>query len=312
MPSPNEIIITFMASVALAASVLSQAKLWQQKEYRLDRLSAALLGTELRSRFYPYILALFFFTIKVPLAAIATLFIYHLWRTVRRGLSRPDPTNKAKLLITLIFALTSIAITILNSNFYLAWTLAATLLMIPLLTALATLITNAAAAIRKRQIIQQATHLRRSLTNLKVIGITGSYGKTSTKHFLSQLIPTALVTKEHRNSEFPVAQDMLNQLNSNTRIYIVEMGAYKIGEIAALTRLTKPAIGLITAIGNQHLATFGSATNILKAKWELIDALPKDGMAIINVDDHKLSQQASNNTPPPAKGGVGGGLVFLN
>jgi len=310
MPSPYTIMITITASLALLASVLSQAKLWQQKEYRLDRLSAALLGKELRSRPFTFFLALFFFSIKLPLAAIATFFIYHLWRGLRRGFSRPDKTNKAIILVTIIFTLIIVTLAILDRNFDLVWTLAATLLLVPLLAALATLITNIAATFSKHQIIQQATRLRRSLTNLKVIGITGSYGKTSTKHFLSQLIPTAQVTQEHRNSEFPVAQDMLTQLNTHTRIYIVEMGAYKVGEIAALTKLTKPTIGLITAIGNQHQATFGSAENILKAKWELIEALPENGLAIISADDQKLVQKTNELNAPLGKGGIGGILRY--
>jgi UDP-N-acetylmuramoyl-tripeptide--D-alanyl-D-alanine ligase len=282
---------------AVAASLLSQVELWQRKEYRLDRLLAALTGPELRWRFYPYAASALAALLGVPAAAIIILLAYHAVRIFRRGFTRPQPTLKALLLLSLSLIFTALCLAALLSRVEAPAAWAATLLFVPGATAAGVLLVNAAAALRKRSLINRAHEQRRRLSHLRVIGITGSYGKTSTKHFLSQLLPGAAATKEHRNAEFPVAQDMLEQLPQKPATYLVEMGAYRRGEIAALARLTQPRVGVITAIGNQHVATFGSRENILKAKWELIEALPAGGVAVLNADDPKLVEAA--RTLPP-------------
>ncbi|MFH1353891.1 MAG: UDP-N-acetylmuramoyl-tripeptide--D-alanyl-D-alanine ligase [bacterium] len=306
MTSPIFIISTIFGLPALVISILSQAEFWQRKEYRLDRVLAALLSPELSSAIRPYVSALIFAVIgwvflsrgNLPLAnavgfvGLIIILGYHLKRAVDKGFFRPRPTTKAMLLL-LTTALLTIAY-LFNSSFpklvpFLHW--ATVVLLIPAMAGLAVNIINLLTDWRKHQIINQAARHRQKLTRLKVIGITGSYGKTSTKHFLAQLLPDAVISREHRNSEFPIAQDMLEQLNPASQIYIVEMGAYCRGEIKTLANLTLPHIGIITAIGNQHLATFGSPEKILQTKWELIEALPKDGIAILNADDHQLQKQ---------------------
>jgi UDP-N-acetylmuramoyl-tripeptide--D-alanyl-D-alanine ligase len=159
---------------------------------------------------------------------------------------------------------------------------------------------NIPASVRQRSIIRQASQYRAQLPRLTVVGITGSYGKTSAKHFLQQLLEGSgmrvVATKNHRNSELSVAQDMLEQLKTSTDVYVVEMGAYARGEIAALTALVRPRIGVITAIGNQHLALFGSKQNVTAAKWELIQGLPVGGIAVLNTDDPVIRGKSRADT----------------
>ena len=126
--------------------------------------------------------------------------------------------------------------------------------------------------------------------NLTVIGITGSYGKTSTKEFLTTILSSqfkVLSTKEHKNSEIGIAQTILSDLNEKHEVFIVEMGAYKKGGIELLCDMTKPRIGIVTGVNEQHLATFGSMENILSAEggFELLESLPQDGLLVVNGDN---------------------------
>lgn len=305
MFTPLFIISSLLGLPALLATILSQVELWQRKEYRLDRILPAFTSPELLNFTTLYITTFFLTAISklitpvfptvanlLALTTLTTILTFYLARLRTHGLSRPQFTSKALLLTTITTTIVLLLIAfILFSPSPDIVRLAALLILVPLLMPFLTALINAATNPKKRRIIKQATRARSALPHLQVIGITGSYGKTSTKHFLSQLLPAAAVSKEHRNSEFTIAQDMLEQLTTASQTYIVEMGAYTRGEITALAKLAKPRLGLITAIGNQHLATFGSPANILKAKWELIEALPEDGVAILNADDEKLQKQ---------------------
>ncbi|MEI7425016.1 MAG: UDP-N-acetylmuramoyl-tripeptide--D-alanyl-D-alanine ligase [Candidatus Staskawiczbacteria bacterium] len=125
---------------------------------------------------------------------------------------------------------------------------------------------------------------------LKVIAITGSYGKTSTKEFLSTILSQKfkiLETKEHQNSEIGVANCILNELDSDYDIFIAEIGAYNKGKVKEVCSIIKPEIGIVTGVNEQHLALFGSLDNLLSAEGgrELSESLPKKGTLIVNGDN---------------------------
>ena len=152
----------------------------------------------------------------------------------------------------------------------------------------------------KHRIMRRAQHLRSQFPDLTVIGITGSVGKTTTKeliaHVLRDLHP--LVTPGHVNSEMGVAQWMIKQLvtrppsssgggvggGGGGGVLVVEMGAYRRGEIANLCSIVQPQYGVLTFIGAQHLALFGSEQALCAAKAELLEALPEQGRAFVNGD----------------------------
>ena len=128
----------------------------------------------------------------------------------------------------------------------------------------------------------------KSITNLKVIGITGSYGKTSCKNILSDILNVkynALPTPINLNTPYGLMITINNHMDRFDEILIAEMGAYKRGEIKQLCDLVHPKYGILTVIGTAHLETFGSQENIQKTKFELIESLPQDGIAILNKDD---------------------------
>ena len=133
-----------------------------------------------------------------------------------------------------------------------------------------------------------ANTLRRA--NPTVIGITGSYGKTSTKEYLAHILNgryRAYATPKSYNTLMGVClainDGLANDLSHD--YFIVEMGAYMPGEIAAICDLVKPQISIVTAVGPQHLERFGSLENTARAKYEIIEALPPDGTAVFNWDD---------------------------
>ncbi len=121
-----------------------------------------------------------------------------------------------------------------------------------------------------------------------VIGITGSYGKTSTKEILYTILAEkfgenkVLKTKEHQNSEVGVSQCILNDLKPEHKIFVCEMASYNRGGIKLLCDIAKPKIGILTGINEQHMSTQGSQENIIKTKYELIESLPQDGLSIFN------------------------------
>ena len=135
--------------------------------------------------------------------------------------------------------------------------------------------------------IQAQTKVK-NMPNLKIIGITGSYGKTSSKNILSDILNikyNALPTPRNLNTFNGLLMTINNNLDKFTDIFIAEMGAYVRGEIGRLCKLVKPKYGILTRIGTAHLESFGSQENIQKGKFELIESLPSDGFGVLNGDD---------------------------
>lgn len=122
----------------------------------------------------------------------------------------------------------------------------------------------------------------------RVIAITGSYGKTSTKHILGHILsavaPT-LVTPASINTELGITRLVREELRPRHKYFVVEMGAYGKGSIARLCQLAQPTLGIITAVGVAHLERFGSPETVFHAKFELAhDVDARGGKTIVNVD----------------------------
>lgn len=150
----------------------------------------------------------------------------------------------------------------------------------------------------KNKIITAMARKLNLLPDLKVIAITGSYGKTSTKDILYTLLKKnyrVVKTSKSFNTTLGIAQTILEDIKDNTEIFLVEIGAYQKGEIENIAKIIKPKIGVITAIGPQHLERFGSLENIAKAKFELIESLPQDGLAALNSTSKYLQDLAEKS-----------------
>lgn len=149
----------------------------------------------------------------------------------------------------------------------------------------------------KSQLIHNAQDKLKRLKNLKIVAITGSYGKTSTKDILYTLLVKnfkVVKTPKSYNTPLGIAQTILDNLKGNTKIFIVEIGAYKRGEIAALAKFLKPDIAIITVVAPQHLQRFGSLENIAHTKFELVENLQPKKIAILNGEDEWLTKLATN------------------
>lgn len=135
--------------------------------------------------------------------------------------------------------------------------------------------------------MQEAAGAWRAELPVRVVGITGSVGKTSTKELVHAVLSTRFCTFKspgNRNSilGLPPALFLLRPEHERA---VLELGMYTIGEIARLAEITRPAIGVVTMIDAVHMSRAGSLENIVAAKQELVEALPADGVAILNHDE---------------------------
>ncbi|GAB6107601.1 Mur ligase family protein [Fusibacter bizertensis] len=127
--------------------------------------------------------------------------------------------------------------------------------------------------------------------NLIVIGVTGSYGKTSTKNVLYSMLSkdfNVLMTPESFNTKMGLTRTIREHLKPTHQILIAEMGAKEVGDIKELCDFVKPKYGVITSIGPQHLDTFKTFENIVLTKGELFKYLQPNGTAFVNVDDENI------------------------
>ena len=130
--------------------------------------------------------------------------------------------------------------------------------------------------------------------NLQVIGITGSYGKTSVKFFLTTLLSAkhnVLCTPENYNTPMGVVKTVRENLSPLHEIFVCEMGARRVGEIKELCDLVHPRYGIITSVGPQHLETFLTQERVRKTKFELAKALPEEGFVCLNADSEELMKE---------------------
>ncbi|MDE6303939.1 MAG: UDP-N-acetylmuramoyl-tripeptide--D-alanyl-D-alanine ligase [Paramuribaculum sp.] len=157
--------------------------------------------------------------------------------------------------------------------------------------------------------INDAARILKSMPQLKVIGITGSYGKTSTKHFLNTILSQkfdVLMTPGSYNTTLGVVRTVREMLKPFHQVFIVEMGAKNVGDIKEICDLVHPSSAILTAVGEQHLESFKTIENVQRTKFELVDSLPVDGIAVVNndfpyvanrpVDNVKVLRYAVSNT----------------
>jgi UDP-N-acetylmuramoyl-tripeptide--D-alanyl-D-alanine ligase len=142
--------------------------------------------------------------------------------------------------------------------------------------------------------LQQAARFWRSKLNVKVIGITGSVGKSTTKEVAAEVLSQrykTLKNKGNLNNEIGLPLTMLNLTEQHQRA-VLEMGFYVPGEIEFLCDLAKPEIGVLTNIGTVHASRAGTQEDIARGKSELVKSLPENGYAILNYDDPFVRKMA--------------------
>jgi UDP-N-acetylmuramoyl-tripeptide--D-alanyl-D-alanine ligase len=204
-------------------------------------------------------------------------------------------TPKAKVILALSIAISLISMISLISLFgFLGFWVFLLLSTQPFLFfSLSVLLLSPFDYLAREKIKRAAAAKIKSLPNLKVIAISGSYGKTSVKEFLYQMLKTkfrVLRTPENYNTMMGIAKVVDLELDESDDFFICEIGAYKIGDIREVCEVVKPCCGILTGINEQHLEKFGGIENTIKAKFELVASLPKNGFCVINTDDRLVAK----------------------
>jgi UDP-N-acetylmuramoyl-tripeptide--D-alanyl-D-alanine ligase len=289
--------------------VLFWLYLWQLKEYHIGRFIDHFRthkGKKLLFSFeqiFKLVLLIFLFLNKDLFSFIFSIaLLFYLAESVlffrgilNKSFKKPKRTFKILFLTVVSFLaviLFSVWVSKLNDNPQLAWLLLFDILT-PLIISVIVLVSQPFfVVIRSIKLKKAQDKLEKikSLSGLKVIAITGSYGKTSTKEFLSTILSKkfkVLSTKEHQNSEVGIAKCILEDLKPSHQVFIAEVGAYNKGKVKEVCSMLKPKIGIVTGVNEQHLALFGSLKNLLSAEGggELAQALLDDGTLIVNGDN---------------------------
>jgi UDP-N-acetylmuramoyl-tripeptide--D-alanyl-D-alanine ligase len=142
--------------------------------------------------------------------------------------------------------------------------------------------------------LQRVAAAWRSRFSARVVGITGSVGKTTTKEITAAVLRQRFVTLKNQgnlNNEIGLPLTVL-ELNQQHQRVVLEMGMYDLGEIAHLCRIAQPQVGVVTNVGPVHLERLGTIERIAQAKTELVRALPAGGVAVLNADDPLVAAMA--------------------
>jgi UDP-N-acetylmuramoyl-tripeptide--D-alanyl-D-alanine ligase len=145
------------------------------------------------------------------------------------------------------------------------------------------------------QAYQRIASWWRDRFNIPIIGVTGSVGKTSTKELISAVLGTrgkVLKTEANFNNEIGVPKTLL-EITEEHQYAVIEMAMRGKGEIALLTEIARPTIGIITNVGTAHIGRLGSREAIAAAKCELLEKMPDSSVAVLNYDNHLLIETAA-------------------
>lgn len=168
-------------------------------------------------------------------------------------------------------------------------------LALPVLVSLVWLLTLPIEKLISFRYTTDAKRILKQTPHLKIIGITGSYGKTSTKFFLGRLLSekyNVLITPENYNTPLGIVRTIRERLRPDTQVFVVEMGAKKVGDIKECCELVNPTMGIITSIGPQHLDTFKSIDNIINTKFELADWVASvGGRILLNTENQYIQKK---------------------
>lgn len=270
--------IVLLAIAPLLKSSLFWAYLIQLKEYRYDRFRDYLNTPDaIRAIFsVQHILELVWIIIYLLwsreviwyILALETLFV--LYKLLNKGILKPVFTSKMIMIYSLDLLIQWMLIFALRDNpIYILLILLCTFWFI----AISTILTLPISFYLKKRIISQAKHKIESLSNLTSIWVTWSFGKTTVKEFLYQIISSyypTICTPENQNTPLGVSNAIIKLISPETRYFICEMWAYRIGEIKELGDIVKHKIGFLTWIWDQHLGLFGSIEAIIQTKFEII------------------------------------------
>lgn len=294
-------VVFFSFFIWLVRNVFFWVGLWQDKEYRFDRLSVHFRETLQGRKIFTspanigkWVLLLSYMgavfndtTLFWYQVVVGVFFILQALFVLRDALThrikRPVFTLKAVIIVFLsLVGLVLVTISPLVNPY--AWLLFVDRI-VPVAVAIFVFFFFFPTEIQRDITIRKATRKMQEYKHIRVIAVSGSYGKTSTKEYIAQVLGrkyAVVKTPLSNNTPIGIANTILHKIHENTEIFVVEMGAYKKGEIEELTRIVNPTISVTTAISDQHISLYGSLANVIESEYELIAALPKNGLSIFN------------------------------
>ncbi|MBU0660693.1 UDP-N-acetylmuramoyl-tripeptide--D-alanyl-D-alanine ligase [Patescibacteria group bacterium] len=293
------LIIAVLWLVSATIDTAGHTYFWQLKWYRIDRFKDFLSTKQGQSYVLSYpvfwrgllAIALLYFLHHETLLlkySIISFFVIDIIRLgylyIHKQLRRPQPSIKALLILTISLAVEAIWLLFTHN-----WDILLLVLIVrPFLIGGVVIVINEITNLIKKIYFIRAEKKLKKYQNLKIIGITGSYGKTTVKEFLSSILGEkfcVIYTPKNINSDIGISKFILQTDFSKAHIFIVEIGAYNTGDVQLVCDIVHPSIGILTAINEQHLSLFGSMEKIQSAKYELLRAIPKNGLAITNSDN---------------------------
>lgn len=297
--------------------------LWQLKEYRLDRMIAHLetpVGKRIIQNPLTIVKTILFIILLITLPmlifsntenlltsgylifGLSLISFWLIWiiealvyikEIIKKGWLYPKFTIKAVFLLAVLMIIFIPNIIFGNLTFHLlSWGIILDRMFNPIIFLIVSF-ANIPSYFLKKLVIRNARRKIQKMRNLKIIGITGSYGKTSTKEFLRQMTGVkynTLAPSGSINTEIGISSAILNQMNIRNELLIAEMGAYKKGEIKAMCNIVVPNLGIITGINQQHIQLFGSMDNIVRTKYELIENVASHGTAVFNIGNQFVTK----------------------
>ncbi len=291
--------------VSSAMSIIDSVHFFQLNSYRFDTHTKWLAHNT--AKYMPHAIISVLMLIAVIISAtpifkgvsLCVLFLISLPIEKPKNAKKPlvyTPRVKRMLFTSvLIFAAALIPTTIkgLTSSHetYPLFTMAVIYTLSPVVILVANLINKPIELSINQHYTNDAKRMLKACPDLKIIGITGSYGKTSVKYYLTTLLKSkynVLMTPESYNTPMGVVKTIRGSLKATHEIFVCEMGAKWVGDIKELCDIVHPHHGIITSIGPQHLESFKTLEAIKGTKFELADALPEGGMLFLNGDDENI------------------------
>ena len=292
------LVLIFLAAYATLwfAMLRYDIMMYQQNSYRFSRYRRWLFKSykpQWAATIAALAIACWILTDNVT--GLAIIFMLYLsWQELKVKYKKPLAyTMRVKRLFTTaaIITLAAIVLSFIYIPHYMP-AIALGLLALPVLMLGADVINRPVEKYIVRRYYREAQQILASMPRLKVIGVTGSFGKTSTKNYLYRILSekyNVLMTPGNYNTTLGVVRTVREQLKPYHDIFIVEMGAKQPGDIREICDLVHPTIGIVTAVGEMHLETFHTVENILHTKFELLDALPEEGLGVVNLDSQPIA-----------------------
>ena len=293
------IIFWILYAVLWAAVVRYDVHMFQHNSYRVERYARWFrtgfkYGRAAEIALFTVCFFINFISYAAFVGMVSFMMVHIAWSEFRTVYKKPIVyTMRVKRLFLTAAILTAAAVgtAVIFIPKY-APVVALALLVMPVVMLVANLVNKPLEAAISRWYYNDAKRILRSMPNLTIIGVTGSFGKTSTKHYLYRILSeryNVLMTPGNFNTTLGVIRTVREHLKPHHQIFIVEMGAKQVGDIKEICDLVHPTIGVVTAVGEMHLETFGSVENVLRTKFELIDALPADGLGVVNLDSEPIA-----------------------